>query len=61
MAALEQEFATLRQKIEYEVQSLNTSCAAVSRMDMLLDQLEFLTRLMHYKIVEHTTGKGHVN
>jgi hypothetical protein len=59
MAALEQEFAALRQKIDDEVQSPDVSNAAAARMDMLLDQLEYLTRLMHYKVVEHTTVKGH--
>lgn len=59
MAALEQEFAALREKIEAEVQNPDVSDAAGARMDMLLDRLEFITRLLHYKVAEHTMSKGH--
>ena len=59
MAALEQEFALIREKIEDEVQSPDVSHAAGARMDVLLGRLEFLTRLLYYKVAEHTNSKGH--
>jgi hypothetical protein len=53
MAQLEHEFAVIRQKIEEEMQTDDVSHAAGARIDELLDRLELLTRLLHYKHVEH--------
>ena len=58
MAQLENEFGEIKAKIEAELSDPDISLAAGARLDMLLDRLELLTRLLHMKHVEHVRKGG---
>lgn len=58
MAQLENEFGEIKVKIEAELSDPDISLAAGARLDVLLDRLELLTRLLYMKHVEHIRKGG---